>query len=113
MDRLVQMDREAFVVTMLADVRRIMGQIADAVNAAPAGRVINDSEERVRDLMAELRQLAFQQAVQSRVDSTESAFSPSGRRVGPADALQGGRDADRGHHQWPDHAATAAIRFAR
>jgi hypothetical protein len=78
MDRLVQMDREQFIEGMLPEIRRIMGLVADAVNAAPDGRLINGSEEQVRDLMGELRKMTFERAVQLRVDSTESAFSPSG-----------------------------------
>ena len=52
--------------------------------------VINASEMEVRDLMAELRRKAFEMAVQMRVDSTESAFSPSaGRGDGQGQAGQG------------------------
>jgi hypothetical protein len=66
-------------------VERVLGQVADAVNDAPDGHVINGSEMRVRDLMAELRARVFERAVQMRVDETEGAFSPSGGPVdGPA-----------------------------
>ena len=56
--------------------------IASAVNAAPAGQVINGSEEQVRDLLADFRQAAFQVALQLRLDAAQAAFSPS---VAPAD----------------------------
>ena len=56
--------------------------VAEAVNTAPAGRIINASEEKVRDLFAGLRQKAYETAVQMRVDAAEAAFPPSG---GPAD----------------------------
>jgi hypothetical protein len=52
-------------------------EVADAVNAAPTGNVISGSEMQVRDLMAEFRRKAFEAAVQMRIDSTESSFSPS------------------------------------
>lgn len=82
MDRLLTMDKGEYVLRMQAECRRIMEQIADAVNAAPTGNVINCSEMQVRDLMAELRCTAFEVAVQMRIDSTESAFSPSEGRIG-------------------------------
>jgi hypothetical protein len=77
MDRLLTMDREQFIARMESEVRRTLEQIATAVNEAPTGNVISGSEMRVRDLMAELRRKAFQTAVQMRIDSTESSFSPS------------------------------------
>jgi hypothetical protein len=89
MDRLLAMDKQAYLSRMQAECRRIMEQVADAVNDAPTGNVISGSEMRVRDLMAELRCKAFETAVQMRVDSTESSFSPSDRRVGQAQAAQG------------------------
>ena len=51
--------------------------VTAAVNAAPAGAVINASEEKVRDLFADLRQATFQAAVQLRLDAAQAAFSPS------------------------------------
>lgn len=87
MERLLTMDEQAYVSRMQAECRRIMEQIAVAVNQAPTGHVINASEMQVRDLMAELRRKAFETAVQMRIDSTESSFSPSkGRgRKGPGE----------------------------
>jgi hypothetical protein len=87
MERLLTMDKQEYVSRMQAECRRVMEQVAEAVNAAPSGNVINGSEVQVRDLMAELRRKAFEMAVQMRIDSTESSFSPSDRRVGPG---QGG-----------------------
>ena len=52
--------------------------VADAVNRAPAGQVINASEEKVRDLLADFRQATFQAAVQLRTDAAQAAFPPSG-----------------------------------
>jgi hypothetical protein len=78
MDRLLSLDKQQFVSRMQVECRRIMEQVADAVNAAPTGNVISGSEMEVRDLMAEFRQRAFQTAVQMRIDSTESSFSPFG-----------------------------------
>ena len=87
MERLLTMDKQEYVSRMQAECRRVMEQVADAVNAAPSGNVISGSEVQVRDLMAELRRTAFEMAVQMRIDSTESSFSPSEGRIG---AGQGG-----------------------
>jgi hypothetical protein len=82
MERLLTMDKQGYLAAMQAEIRRIMEQVADAVNAAPTGNVISGSEMQVRDLMAELRCKAFEMAVQMRIDSTESSFSPSQGRIG-------------------------------
>jgi len=50
--------------------------VADAVNQAPAGQVIDGSEEKVRDLLADFRQTTYQAAVQLRLDAAEAAFPP-------------------------------------
>jgi hypothetical protein len=72
-----QMDRETFRQHMRAELDVLMEEMADAVDNAPAGRIIRDSEEKVRDLFAEFRRKAFQEAMQSKVDAAEAAFSPS------------------------------------
>jgi hypothetical protein len=82
MDRLLRMDTDEYLRQMRQEVDRILQQVADAVNDAPDGNVINGSEMQVRDLMAELRQTAYEKAVQLRIDSTESSFSPSEGQVG-------------------------------
>jgi hypothetical protein len=56
---------------------RLCQQIADAVNQAPPGQVINASEERVRDLFADFRRHAYQAALQARLDAAQAAFPPS------------------------------------
>jgi hypothetical protein len=76
------MDKDEYIRQMRQEVERILGQVADAVNDAPDGNVINGSEMQVRDLMGELRKTAYEKAVQMRTDSTESGFSPSEGRLG-------------------------------
>ena len=56
---------------------KLCQQVADAVNQAPAGKVIDGSEEVVRDLFADLRQATYQAAVQLRLDAAQAAFPPS------------------------------------
>jgi len=99
MDRLLTMDKEQYVSQMQAECRRIMEQVADAVNAAPTGNVISGSEMQVRDLMAELRCKAFEVAVQMRIDSTESSFSPSNGCVGQAQGKEGASASRNGHRK--------------
>jgi hypothetical protein len=72
-----QMDREAFKKQMRAELEIVMEGVADALDNAPAGRIIRDSEEKVRDLFAEFRRKTFEQATQLKVDAAEAAFSPS------------------------------------
>ena len=69
--------REAYLQAMRQRVEDILGKVADAVNDARPGQIINGSEEQVRDLFAKLRTEAFTQAVQMRIDAAEAAFPPS------------------------------------
>src|ERR1035437_9359998 len=86
------MDKAEYVARMQAECRRITGLGADAVNDAPTGNVISGSEMQVRDLMEELRHKAFELAVQMRVDSPESTFSPSEGHTGEGPAAAGGQE---------------------
>jgi hypothetical protein len=51
--------------------------VTAAVNAAPGGAVINASEEKVRDLLADFRVATYQTAIQLRTDAAQAAFPPS------------------------------------
>lgn len=76
MERLPKLDVNAYVAAMREDFEKTMRMVAEAVNGAPEGQVINASEESVRDALAAFRAKAFQQALQMRIDATETAFSP-------------------------------------
>jgi hypothetical protein len=102
------MDKSEYVARMQRECRQIMEQIADAVNAAPTGRVISGSEMQVRDLMEKLRQKSFELAVQMRVDSHESTFSPSGRG-GESAGKQGPLQPQRDVVQRPDQLVAPAL----
>lgn len=69
--------RDEFIAQMRAEMEAMLGRVADAVNEAPPGCIISGSEEQVRDLFTDLRQQAFEKALQMRVDAAEAAFSPS------------------------------------
>lgn len=79
-----KLSREAYIQAMRQRVDTLLGKVADAVNDALAGQIVTGSEEKVRDLFADLRREAFEQAVQMRMDAAEAAFPPS----------EGSRDAE-------------------
>ena len=78
MDRLCKLERDELVRRMREDFERTMLRVADAVNEALDGQVIDGSEEQVRDLLGDFRRRAFQTAAQMRVEATEgsAAFPP-------------------------------------
>jgi hypothetical protein len=102
MDRLLTMDVDQYISQMRSDMERTLRQVADAVNNAPDGNVISGSEISVRDALRQFSKSAYEKAVQMRIDSTESSFSPSQGCVGPADGGQGQRQAKRQHGQRPN-----------
>jgi hypothetical protein len=61
---------------------RLMKEVSEAINQAPAGAVIAGSEEAVRDAMARFRQRVYELGIQLRTDAAKAAFSPSGGRDG-------------------------------
>jgi len=77
MESTPKLSRDAFIAQMREKMEAMLGQVADAINDAPPGRIISGSEEQVRDLFAGLRRHAFEAGLQMRVDAAEAAFSPS------------------------------------
>lgn len=68
---------EEYVQRMKAEMEAYLVSVMESVNQAPDGAWVAGSEEQVRDLSAEFRRRAFEQAVQMRVDAAEAAFPPS------------------------------------
>ncbi len=68
---------EQFAESMKQEMERYLKEVMEAVNQAPDGEWIAGSEERVRDLSAEMRRRVFEKAMQQRVDAAEAAFPPS------------------------------------
>jgi glycerol-3-phosphate O-acyltransferase len=100
MDSQPQLSPEAFAEALRAEFEAVCRQVAQAVNQAPAGQVINASEEKVRDLFADFRQKAYEQALQMRLDAAEAAFPPSAPPADrPAPAEQGARAVHRPDRQ--------------
>jgi hypothetical protein len=77
---LPKLDRELYVREMREEFERTLQEVADAVDKAPAGRVIRDSEHQARDSLERFRESAYQKAIQLKIDAAEAAFPPSGQR---------------------------------
>ncbi len=79
-DALPKLDREKLVEELLAEAERTVNEVADAVDDAPAGRLIRDSEEPARDALDRFRQVVYERVLQAKVNAAEAAFPPSGQR---------------------------------
>jgi hypothetical protein len=77
---LPKLDRKAYEEQMRAEFERALREVADAVDGAPRGRVIRDSEEKARDALDRFRQVAYEKAIQMKVNAAEAAFPPSPQR---------------------------------
>jgi hypothetical protein len=82
MDELPKLDRDALRARMLAEFERTFAEVADAVDQAPRGRLIRDSEEPARVALDRFRQVMYEAAMQAKVDAAEAAFPPSAERDG-------------------------------
>jgi hypothetical protein len=80
MDELPKLDRAALRAKMLAEFERTLDEVADAIDHAPAGRLIRDSEEPARVALDRFRQTLYESAMQAKVDAAEAAFPPSTQR---------------------------------
>jgi hypothetical protein len=78
MESASKLDVEAYVKAMQRQMEEKFRAVAEAVNRAPDGQWINASEMEVRDLFAQMRQEAYEKALQMRVNAAEAAFSPGG-----------------------------------
>ena len=77
---LPRLDRKAYEEQMRAEFERALREVADAVDGAAQGRVIRDSEEKARDALDRFRQVAYEKAIQMKVNAAEAAFPPSPQR---------------------------------
>jgi hypothetical protein len=78
--QLPRLDRAKLRAQLLAEFERTVEEVADAVDQAPPGRVIRDSEESARVALDRLRKQVYEAALQAKVDAAEAAFSPSAQR---------------------------------
>jgi hypothetical protein len=87
---LPKLDRETYRQQMREEFERALNDVADAIDNAPMGRVIRDSEYKAREALDRFRQAAYEKAMQLKVDAAEAAFPPSEERPNQtADASQG------------------------
>ena len=73
---------EQILVEIGIDIERMAQKVADAVNNAQTGAIIDQIEEPVRDAYAELRQKTYQKAI-GLLEKSQQAFSPSAQSSGP------------------------------
>ena len=90
MDGPNQISAEAYLARMRQTVEDTLRQVAAAVNDAPDGAWINDSEWQVFAAFTDLRRAAYAQALPMRADAAASAFSPGGPGERPPQSQQGG-----------------------
>ena len=76
-DQVPGLDRAKLREALLADFDRVVKEVADAVDGAPSGRIIRDSEEKARDSLDYFRKVVYEQAVQGKINAAEAAFPPS------------------------------------
>ena len=67
---------EEIMLEIDVDIKQVVQKIADAINNAEYGAIINQSEEPVRDAHAVFRQATYQKAL-SLLEKKQQAFSPS------------------------------------
>ncbi len=80
---------EAYVAQMRQRMEAALRRVAQAVNDAPDGAWINDSEWQVFHEFNDLRRDAYETALQMRADAAASSFSPGGPGERQAQAEQG------------------------
>ena len=63
MDRLSKIGRDDLIARMRAKFEQTMAEVAQAVNDAADGHLIDGSEEQCRDVLGEFRRAAYETAV--------------------------------------------------
>jgi len=76
---LAKVDRAALRAQLLSEFERTVDAVVDAIDSAPAGRVIRDSEEPAREALDRFRCQVYEAALQAKVEAAEAAFPPSGQ----------------------------------
>jgi len=85
-DIVPKLDRRKLREALLAEFERVVEEVSDAIDNAPVGRIIRDSEEQARNTLDRFRQVVYERALQGKVNAAEAAFSPSAQqRDGPAE----------------------------
>ncbi len=66
-DALPKLDRARLRERLLVEFERVVEEVSDAIDEAPAGRVIRDSEEKARDTLDRFRQVVYEQALPGKI----------------------------------------------
>lgn len=77
MDLSPRVSPQEFADSIRAEFDQFAKDVMEAVNEASDGQWIAGSEEKVRDLCAQMRRAVFERAIQKRVQAAEAAFPPS------------------------------------
>jgi hypothetical protein len=77
MDSQPQASADALIASLRQHFEQLCHDVTAAVNAAAPGRVLTDSEEKVRDLLARFRPQTYQTAVPLRLEAAQVASPPS------------------------------------
>lgn len=88
MDNQPELSSQALMEQLRGRFEQLCQEVAAAVNQAQPGQVINQSEEKVRDLLADFRRATFEAALQLRLQAAQAAFPPS---AAPPDAKAPGQ----------------------
>ncbi len=76
-DKMPKLDRTKLREELLSEFERVVQEVSDAVDDAPTGHIVRDSEEKARDVLDRFRQVAYEQALQAKINAAEAAFPPS------------------------------------
>ena len=77
--------KEQLKALLAEDVETVLEEVVTAMNQARPGRIIDDSEELVREAAGEFRRRLFEKALELR--SQREAFSPSAQRESSGDSV--------------------------
>jgi hypothetical protein len=80
MDRLKEMDATEYRKRAMELVEAYVDRVGRAINQARTGRFFEDCEMIVKEAGQDMSRELMELGAQMRIDSTESSFSPSGRR---------------------------------
>ncbi len=75
-----KLDRKRLRAELMLEFEKVVQEVSDAVDDAPAGRIIADSEEPVRDTLDRFRERVYERVLQQKINAAEAAFSPSEER---------------------------------
>lgn len=75
-DKLPKLDRARLRERLLVEFERVAEEVSDAIDDAPTGRVIRDSEEKARDSLDRFRQIVYEEGLQAKINAAEAAFPP-------------------------------------